>query len=541
VLVVSEELFVRRASGLVRELEWYDVMLWALAAPAASGMTYYAAKMLGDPTAYGGDPVMAFFIAGLLFLPPMLAFMVIATSFPRSSSLYVFVSRTLHPALGYMSFWYFIIGGGCALASGFLAYIGIKALAGPLAVAGVLTGNPTLLSLSYVVTDPVNQLVIALVVIVIVWLLNIFGARVLKWTMRVLVTIPLIITIIALGALALAGPNAFYNNWDKVFGPGTTEAITKLAYTGSYGDVKIDQPLTKVAYWDGTMSMLLWTIWAWTGLEVVTFIGSEVKHPTKSYVKGYIGGFLGVMILYLVNAFLIPFSGNYDFLAAYSYLKMDYPDQLSAILKGLPTPDPSVPFVVSVVLMNPAIAIIVGVAYFLWYLNTIIPIWVAGVRGFFSMAFDRMLPEKLAEVSPKWASPTWANHVMAIVALFGVLFTYLDALGSTLAAAVVSFMDFSCLFFVWPVGLALMLAPWWRPDLHKQMTWQSKALLFTIGALTFAIGWYFMVFTAYKELLVMLVNIIVGLLGVTIFAAMSARNRDRGIEVEKIYYTIPPA
>ena len=78
---MGEELFVRRASGLVRELEWYDIMLWALATPATSGMTYYATKMLGDPTAYGGDPVMAFLIAGLLFLPPMLAFMVITTSF----------------------------------------------------------------------------------------------------------------------------------------------------------------------------------------------------------------------------------------------------------------------------------------------------------------------------------------------------------------------------------------------------------------------------------------------------------------------------
>jgi len=36
----EEEVFVRRASGLVRELEWYDVMIWAIACPAAAGMTY---------------------------------------------------------------------------------------------------------------------------------------------------------------------------------------------------------------------------------------------------------------------------------------------------------------------------------------------------------------------------------------------------------------------------------------------------------------------------------------------------------------------
>ena len=87
-------------------------MIWAIACPAASGMTYYAAKMLGDPTAYSGDPVLAFVIAGLMWLPLIGAFMITASSFPRTGSLYVPVSRTVHPILGYLPFRYFIIGGG---------------------------------------------------------------------------------------------------------------------------------------------------------------------------------------------------------------------------------------------------------------------------------------------------------------------------------------------------------------------------------------------------------------------------------------------
>jgi len=87
-------------------------MIWAIACPAASGMTYYATKMLGDPTAYSGDPVLAFVIAGLMWLPLIGAFMITASSFPRTGSLYVPVSRTVHPILGYLPFRYFIIGGG---------------------------------------------------------------------------------------------------------------------------------------------------------------------------------------------------------------------------------------------------------------------------------------------------------------------------------------------------------------------------------------------------------------------------------------------
>lgn len=64
--------------------------------------------------------------------------MIIASSFPRTGSLYVLVSRTVHPILGYLPFWYFIIGGGAATVSGFILFIGIKAMAGALTVAGFL-------------------------------------------------------------------------------------------------------------------------------------------------------------------------------------------------------------------------------------------------------------------------------------------------------------------------------------------------------------------------------------------------------------------
>jgi len=114
-------------------------------------------------------------------------------------------------------------------------------------------------------------------------------------------------------------------------------------------------------------------------------------------------------------------------------------------------------------------------------------------------------------------------------------------MGSSLAAGVVSFMDFSCLFFVWPVGLALMIIPWWRPELFKRMRFQSKTLTSVVGALVFAIGWYFMIYTTYKDLPVLMTNIVVGLVGIIVFTVMIARGRSRGIEVEKVYYEIPPA
>ncbi len=50
-----------------------------------------------------------------------------------------------------------------------------------------------------------------------------------------------------------------------------------------------------------------------------------------------------------------------------------------------------------------------------------------------------------------------------------------------------------------------------------------------------------MIFATYTEIPVILTNILVRVVGIWAFAGMAARNRRKGIEIEKIYYEIPPA
>jgi len=51
-------IFARRASGLVRELNIWDVVIWTIASPAASGMLYY---MVANSNKFpGGNAALAF-------------------------------------------------------------------------------------------------------------------------------------------------------------------------------------------------------------------------------------------------------------------------------------------------------------------------------------------------------------------------------------------------------------------------------------------------------------------------------------------------
>lgn len=122
--------FARRASGLVRELSWWDVLLFTLAGPAASGMTYYTVKV---PGLYpGGNIVLAFLVGLIIWIFPVIVLAIFASSFPRSGSLYVVISRVLHPLFGFIPNWTYVLGGGAALAVGFLNYLGLIPIASSL-------------------------------------------------------------------------------------------------------------------------------------------------------------------------------------------------------------------------------------------------------------------------------------------------------------------------------------------------------------------------------------------------------------------------
>jgi amino acid transporter len=89
--------FAREASGLAREMSWWDVLLFTIAGPAAGGMTYYTVKMPGIYP--GANMVLGFIIGFLVWVPPVLCIAAFASSFPRSGALYVVTSRVLHPML----------------------------------------------------------------------------------------------------------------------------------------------------------------------------------------------------------------------------------------------------------------------------------------------------------------------------------------------------------------------------------------------------------------------------------------------------------
>ncbi len=94
-------IFTRRASGLVRELSWFDVFVFVVAGPAASGVIFYSVSTAADFP--GASLPLAFLVGLLIFFPITLLVALSSATMPRSGGLYIAVSRVLGPTIGYLS------------------------------------------------------------------------------------------------------------------------------------------------------------------------------------------------------------------------------------------------------------------------------------------------------------------------------------------------------------------------------------------------------------------------------------------------------
>ena len=528
--------FARKASGLVREMSWWDVLLFTTAGPAAGGMTYYTVKM---PGLYpGASMVLGFIIGFLVWLPAVLCIAAFASSFPRSGALYVVTSRVLHPMFGFIPNWMYVIGGGCGMAAGFIFYQAFIPIASSLQLAGLQSGSSGLVSAGDWLQSPANRLWVVLVFMVGIWALELMGLDKLKWVFRAIIYTPLVVTVIALVTFFATNGETGFNH---LFGDGTAAAVISKA-----NELGIKDAVMPMG--SATAKVLLAVFWAYSALEVTSFVGSEVKTPRTSFLRGLLIGAFAVGVLYTLNAFAVGHSFGNEFVRDYAWLYYTDDKSYAALQEILQTKpvQPAIPLYAGINLGQAWLSVVLGFGYFFWFANTSLLIWLAGVRGIFAMAFDRQLPLKLASVG-RSGNPTWANHLLAIFALAGTYFAYLDQQGAALASTMVAFMDFGALFFIWPMGLAAMFLPYLRVDLYEkstfQYTWGGVPVITIIGAVTFGIGFWMMTNVG-LELTSQWTMILVSgllLLGLVLVAWMYNRNRKEGIDPNAIFAQIPPA
>lgn len=514
--------FVRKASGLVRELSWLDVVIWSVACPTASGLMYYMVNTVNDYP--GANPVLSFLIGGLIVLPVFATLAYLMRIMPRSGGPYIVISRLVDPSVGYLIMMVNAVSWGMTV--GIMCWVGTGVLGSCAGLAGHISHSTGLVAAGEWLASKAGSITVSVVLIILFWAISLVSMRAVRMLMQLSFWLPLAATLV----LACAG--WFTRNaaaaWDRTWGEGTFQKVIEIATANGWQPAPFS--------WSSTIGMLLVVFWAYSGIEAISFAAGEVKRPQQTLFTGILAGVVATMLLYAAMgwAAVRPFQ-NSHFVSAYVFLQQNHPDLLSGVM---PVLKPSLPLFLGPLLPNPWLAVVVMLLVSLWFYNTAVPSLVAASRTWFAMSFDRQLPSAFAAVNRRGV-PTWATHMACLFALAGAL---LELAG---VKVVLGMMDVCAFFFFWPLGLAAVVLPYRRPDIYSLSPTQARFLgipvVSWLGVFTTGIGWYFIAFSIkwFTPAVQAVFGITIMILIYVYLRGLHQCNRE-GIDVGQIYAELPP-
>jgi len=401
------QLFSRESSGLVRLGSPWRMLLLNV---ANVGVVYIMFTYWTFPAVFPqSNLLLAIPIAAALALPFNLLYGMFASIMPRTGSEYVFLSRTFHPAIGFMASF------AAAMSQAFWVGIGgywiAQFVLGPLFTSyGLVSGNKTIADIGAWASDPTTWFWFGTVFIVLMAALNIRGLRAylrfqdINWVIGAATGILLLIIFFT------ATQSAFQTGFDKYAAaagiPGYQQTLDLAAQGGMPTGITLKDTLGIIP--------IIWLI-AWAS----TYMGGEVRTPTKTQLRATVGG----MLLYAGIAFVL-------FLAISVPVTVPFNQALTWLSYNPPADTtveayPVFMLYAGVLIDNIPVFLLVGAGLVLWSYLWLPSAQLIATRAMFAWSFDRIVPERLSEVHPKYHSPWVAILVVAVISeAFLVLYHY---------------------------------------------------------------------------------------------------------------------
>ncbi|MFI5420271.1 MAG: APC family permease [Nitrososphaerales archaeon] len=406
----EKKVFVRDATGLVRSLSPFDLfnLSFGQIMPAVGIVFIVSLSPFAFPQS---NMFLAFLIAiPLVGLGPALLYSMLGAAMPRTGGDYVYVSRVIHPALGFMTNWLFTV-----TVISFIADAGFvfpsSALNIFVATIGQMTGNQSLVSNSAWFTTHTGELVTGTILIVGVTILMVLGRAVWNF-MKILFFIVMIGSIVNIIYLLTVSNATFITTFNNMFASQgvTYNGLIQSAVSAGY---KTGWTLS------GTIGGLVYAMAGLIGFNFAAYSGGEAKSSSKSVPIAIVGSLLVGGILFALWAFGIYNAFGYDFFSATNYLA-----NCGCSSVTLPIPV-SVNSLFTILQQNPVLEILGALAFglaWIWLTPTdFIPV----VRNMFAWSFDRVGPERLADVNPRFGSPVKAIILTSVIGeILLVLFIY---------------------------------------------------------------------------------------------------------------------
>ena len=424
------KMFVRNATGLVRELTPFDAFNLVFAAILIP-VGISQALNFGAAVFPGANIAMAFVLGGVLLLGFGGVYVYFTMVMPRSGGDYVWVSRVLHPFLGFVV--------NVSLTFVFVNWVAFNfttmmTLFVPAAI--YVLNMPAAISTWFGVAG--NQFLVATVLTFLFTLIMLRGTKFAARFMLVLFWIVWIGMGLWYLGLIITPNSAFISNFTATTQVQPITIINLAKSSGFATPTGLNIGMTLLA--------MLWAFQNLTGFEWTGYFAGEVKNVRRTVVTSVVGGLIIGAVLYAVGSLLVYRTVGFTLFSSLSYVGLNAASKMPASVNYV------LPALTRFLNLPGALKGYIVIAFLLSIIWWTPAGFLLGTRNLFAWSFDRMAPEWVSKVNPTLHTPVNATIVMGIYIEFLNFMNIFGGLGGYL----INIIAVMALAFI-VVGLAAVL------------------------------------------------------------------------------------
>lgn len=540
--------FVRNATGLVREVSRWDALIMnTLGMNVALGAVFLLLQAPGNFP--GGNMLLAILIGTLVMAFTLLwVYAEFSAAMPRSGGDYVFVSRSLHPVLGFLMSWsqgmwltFFWIGFNAwfalifAVPTAFTTIGAVTGQSGWISAASSLLGKQTFLG----ITTQWWVLLFGSLITIAFALLLIYGSqiywRVQKWLFAIAG-----LSILVMAFLLVFKSGNVAEAWNKFATANNSLPFDKVIFTAqSSGFTGVGSAFSITS----TILMLPWVFFVVGYAQGSAQIGGEVKRASKTQYFAMVGGVLinGAVLAAIVWAY--QSAVGQDWARSLSFLSNNAADKLN-MPGGIPA---GINLITSLLTGSVPLLVIMGVGLLLWAVMGTPLSMLQATRYMLAWSLDGAVPKKLGAVNEKTHTPVNAIIFCIItgeIALMALINLPNASLLGALLAQIVAFIVVSLAGVVFPYRLKSV----WEGGGGRRLLGIPTITLAGIGGVVALGGLMIMFITnpainatfAVTRRISLQFMIGVVLVGIVWYFSAKTINKNKGIDVSLAYKEIPP-
>ncbi|HYA98646.1 MAG TPA: amino acid permease [Ktedonobacteraceae bacterium] len=551
-------LFVRQASGLVRDVSMTNALFFNIAAFVGTAVGWAIAfyALYPEWVAFGisAYAYMAVLTGIFCYFLGMI-FSSLTTAMPRSGGDYVFTSRIISPFWGWIESWTLV--GSALTIIGFEIIVATHNIQLTAILLGVAFPSSAFSGATNWLQDTTSKFIVGIIILLVIAFIAILKTRTFHKVVMGLTIFAIVAVVINFVGAFTVDPVSMSNALPAL-GTSSKEIIATATKAG-YSLGSPDFSLLGLVGLAGLVSVILFQ---YIGFQFSSYIAGEVKgNVRRSVMFAVIGALVFAVFMNSVYMDVQGFHFGFDMVNAWGYL---YWNGAGAPLNGQPPFSP-----VMLTAVHPQF-------WFLWLIvalgNITLNVLLCPVYAIFlsrivlAWALDRQVPEWFSIVNERTNAPL---RVIILAVLIGAVFYVLTFINQWFPSVNIYLSLASTTFFgillaglTWIMpGLNAILIAYRRPDLFQltnntgrflglpRLVWSGIIwLIFIVPVYIAAFG-----YPVYQGLLksgtsyLSLSNsagvgwaLIFVVIGIVIYFAMKAVNNSHGINTKMIFQELPP-